>query len=46
MKYEVCKITTYNVQKHNTKVNKKKKKKKKYRDFKQLQNILKARGNN
>ena len=43
MKYEVGKITTYNVQKHNTKV---KKKKKKYRDFKQLQNILKARGNN
>ena len=39
IKYEVGKITTYNVQKHNTKV-----KKKKYWDFKQLQNILKARG--
>ena len=28
MKYEVGKITTYNVQKHNTKVNKKQKKQK------------------
>ena len=42
IKYEAGKITTYNVQKHNTKV--KKKGKKKYWDFKQLQNILKARG--